>query len=147
MVSFALVFRMKFWKHLLCPHAFVHLTFFLLSTVLHMCSIQSCCGARQLYVVGVLSNYLKLSRQLNSIVCRWGASVCGSRSEVAQSFYCLRYDLDNRGISASIPRIFQNPQTDFGFEPAAYSLGTVGSFLEGKVAGVWSWLLVIQYGD
>jgi hypothetical protein len=55
----------------------------------------------------------------------------------------LGYGLDDSGSvpgrgKEEISFLYHSVQTGSGSHPASYSLGTVGSFPENKVAGVWS---------
>jgi hypothetical protein len=66
-------------------------------------------------------------------------------------YYCtisivIGYGLDNRGVGVRVPveaRIFSSPCHPNGLWGSLSLLFNVywGSFLRGKVAGVWSWLL------
>jgi hypothetical protein len=56
------------------------------------------------------------------------------------------YTLDDWGVGVWVPvgsefSLLHIIQTGSGAHPASYPMGTGGSFLGGKVAGVWSWPL------
>jgi len=51
----------------------------------------------------------------------------------------VRISITFRGID--IFSLRHRVHTDSGSHPASYSMGTWGSFLWGKAAGAWGWLL------